>query len=68
MPDRPREIWGSLSPQIRIQVVEEMSMILMEVIDEKLGAGNVPTLGSQGREANDLSLLVTGFLRHVLRI
>ena len=50
MPNRPREVWGSLSPEIRTQVIEEMSTILMEVIDEKLGAGDAPTSGSQGRD------------------
>ena len=50
MPNRPRDIWGSLSPEIQTQVIEGMSSILMEAIDEKLGAGNHSTSGPKGRD------------------
>jgi hypothetical protein len=54
MPNRPKDLWGTLPPEARIQLIEEMSSILMEVIDEKLGVGNTSTSGPQGHDLRPL--------------
>ena len=49
MPCKPKELWSSLSPELQTQIIDEISSVLQEVIDEQLIASNTGTSGPQSR-------------------
>ncbi len=54
MPRKPKELWSSLSPELQTQIIDDISSVIQEVIDEQLRTSNARTPGSKSRHLHQL--------------